>query len=188
VVLCPAQLVPVKGHRHLLDAAARLAARGIAFELWLAGDGPEAAALARRIGLLGLGDRVRRLGVVPHAELLRLYRERRVDCVVLPSLDLGGGLHEGISVALIEAMAYGVPAIATRTGGLPELLGGGAGVLVPAADADALADALERVLGSAPLRAELARAGRRRIEDEFDVAAITLELARRFAEGPCATS
>jgi colanic acid/amylovoran biosynthesis glycosyltransferase len=181
VVLCPAQLVPVKGHRHLLDAAARLMARGIGFELWLAGDGPEAGALAQLVDRLGLGDRVRRLGFVPHAELLRLYGERRVDCVVLPSLDLGGGLHEGISVALIEAMAHGIPAIATSTGGLPELLGGGAGVLVPPADPDALAGALERVLGSAGLRAELARAGRRRIEEEFDVVTITRELARRFA-------
>jgi glycosyltransferase involved in cell wall biosynthesis len=181
VVLCPAQLVPVKGHRYLLDAAARLMERDIDFELWLAGDGPEAGALARCVDRLGLGDRVRRLGFVPHAELLRLYAERRVDCVVLPSLDLGGGLHEGISVALVEAMAHGIPAIATRTGGLPELLGGGAGVLAPPADPDALAGALERVLGSAGLRAELGRAGRRRIEEEFDVVAVARELARRFA-------
>lgn len=181
VVLCPARLIPVKGHRHLLDAAARLVARGIGFELWLAGDGPERDALARRVDGLGLGDRVRMLGTVPHAALLRLYRERAVDCVVLPSLDLGGGLHEGISVALIEAMAHGVPVVATRTGGLPELLDGGSGVLVPPADPEALADALERVLGSATLRAELVRAGRQRVVEEFDVVAIARQLARRFA-------
>src|SRR5205085_3997090 len=46
VVLCPARLIPVKGHRHLLDAAACLMARGVAFELWLAGEGPEGEALA----------------------------------------------------------------------------------------------------------------------------------------------
>ena len=62
------------------------------------------------------------LGTVPHAELLGLYRERAVDCVVLPSVDLGAGVHEGLSVALIEAMAYGIPVISTTTGGLPELL------------------------------------------------------------------
>lgn len=184
VVLCPARLVPVKGHPYLLDAATRLMARGIGFELWLAGDGPDAAAIARRIDELGLGGRVRMLGTVPHAELLRLYREGAVDCVTLPSLDLGKGLHEGISVALIEAMAYGVPVISTRTGGLPELLEGGAGVLVPPADAGALAEALERVLGSAALRADLGRTGRRRVAEEFDVAAIADELARRFAGEP----
>jgi glycosyltransferase involved in cell wall biosynthesis len=181
VVLCPARLVPMKGHPHLLDAAARMVARGIRFELWLAGDGPEAAAIARRIDELGLGDLARMLGTVPHAELLRLYRERSVDCVVLPSLDLGGGVHEGLSVALVEAMAHGVPVISTRTGGLPELLEGGAGLLVPPADAGALAEALERVLGSAAVRAELGQAARRRIAEAFDVAMIARELASRFA-------
>ena len=181
VVLCPARLVPVKGHRHLLDAAARLMARGVPFELWLAGDGPEGEALARRIVELGLSGRVRSLGIVPHAELLQLYRERRVDCVVLPSLDLGNGLHEGIPVALIEAMAHGVPVIATPTGGLLELLDRGAGILVPPGDAGALANALERLLGSASLRVELARAGRHRVKREFDIVPIARELARGFA-------
>jgi colanic acid/amylovoran biosynthesis glycosyltransferase len=181
IVLCPARLEPVKGHRHLLDAAARLMGRGIEFELWLAGEGPEGKAIARWVDELRLGHHVRLLGTVPHAELLQLYRGRRVDCVVLPSVDLGGGVHEGISVALIEAMAYGVPTVATRTGGLPELLHGGAGVLVPPADPGALANALERVLVSSTLRAELVHAGRRRVEEEFDVAAIARELARRFA-------
>jgi colanic acid/amylovoran biosynthesis glycosyltransferase len=181
VVLCPARLMPVKGHRHLLDAAARLVADGVAFEVWLAGDGPDAAALARRIHQLGLGDRVRMLGMVSHAELLRFYREGKVDCVVLPSVDLGGGVHEGISVGLMEAMAHGVPVVSTRTGGLPELLEGGAGLLVPPADAEALAGALAGVLDSATLRAELGRAGRRRIAEQFDIAKITRDLARRFA-------
>jgi glycosyltransferase involved in cell wall biosynthesis len=181
VVLCPARLVPVKGHRHLLDAAARLAADGVGFEVWLAGDGPDAAALARQTRRLGIGDRVRMLGTVSHAELLRFYREGRVDCVVLPSVDLGGGVHEGISVALIEAMAHGVPVVSTRTGGLPELLEGGAGLLVPPADGDALAEALGRMLGSATLRAELGRAGRLRVAEQFDIAEIARDLARRFA-------
>jgi colanic acid/amylovoran biosynthesis glycosyltransferase len=181
VVLCPARLVPVKGQRYLLDAAASLAARGTPFELWLAGDGPDEQDLARRIEDLGLGDRVRLLGLVPHAELLGLYAQRGVDCVVLPSLDLGDGKHEGISVALIEAMAYGIPVVSTATGGLIELLDGGAGILVPPADSDALADAVEKVLGSAELRGRLVQAARRRVERDFDVGAIAGELARRFA-------
>jgi colanic acid/amylovoran biosynthesis glycosyltransferase len=174
VVLCPAQLIPRKGHRYLIDAAARLNDRGIRFELWLAGDGPVREALARQVDERRLGHRVRMLRTVPHAELLRFYQEGTVDCVVLPSL------HEGISVALMEAMAHGVPVVATSTGGVPELLHDGAGVLVPPADSVTLADELERVLGSAALRAELGRAGRRRIEEEFDIAAIVRELTRRF--------
>jgi colanic acid/amylovoran biosynthesis glycosyltransferase len=174
VLLCPARLAPVKGHGDLLEAAARLMARGIMFELWLAGEGPERAAIERRIGERGLGGRVRLLGTVPHAELLGLYRDRRADCVVLPSL------HEGLSVALVEAMAYGVPVIATGVGGVPELLENGGGVLVPPGDADALTEALARVLGSSALRTELACAGRRRVEAEFEVGAIARELVRRF--------
>jgi colanic acid/amylovoran biosynthesis glycosyltransferase len=174
VLLCPARLAPVKGHAHLLEAAARLVARGIPFELWLAGEGPERAAIERRIDAQGLGERVRLLGTVPHAELLGMYHDGRADCVVLPSL------HEGLSVALVEAMAYGVPVIATAVGGVPELLENGAGVLVPPSDAGALTEALARVLGSSTLRVELAHAGRRRVEAEFEVHAIARELARRF--------
>jgi colanic acid/amylovoran biosynthesis glycosyltransferase len=174
VLLCPARLAPIKGHGDLLEAAARLVARGIPFELWLAGEGPERAAIERRIGERGLGEHVRLLGTVPHAELLGMYRDGRADCVVLPSL------HEGLSVALVDAMAYGVPVIATAVGGVPELLEDGAGILVPPSDADALTEALTRVLGSPTLRAELAHAGRRRVEAEFDVHAIARELVRRF--------
>jgi glycosyltransferase involved in cell wall biosynthesis len=182
VVLCPARFVKVKGHEYLLEAAAGLMRRGVALELWLAGDGPEEATIARRVRDLGLESRVRMLGLLPHAGLLRLYRERQVDCVVLPSLDLGAHLHEGISIALVEAMAHGVPAIGTRTGGIPELLGGGAGLVVPPADADALADALDRVLRSPSLRRELSREGRRRVETEFDARAIAGQLASRFSD------
>jgi glycosyltransferase involved in cell wall biosynthesis len=178
VLICPARLVPVKAHGDLLEAAARLAARGIAYELWLAGDGPERAAIERRIGERGLSDRVRLLGTVPHAALLGMYRDGRVDCVVLSSL------YEGLGVALAEAMAHGVPVIATGVGGVPELLGDGAGVMVPPGDADALAEALERVLGSSTLRAELAHAGRRRVEAEFEIHAIARELAQRFDAAP----
>jgi colanic acid/amylovoran biosynthesis glycosyltransferase len=174
VLLCPARLAPIKGHGDLLEAAARLVAHGIPFELWLAGEGPERAAIERRIGERGLGDHVRLLGTVPHAELLGMYRDRRADCVVLPSL------HEGLSVALVEAMAYGVPVIATAVGGVPELLEDGAGILVPPGDADALTEALTRMLGSPTLRADLAHAGRRRVEAEFEVHAIARELVRRF--------
>ena len=180
IVLCPARLIPVKGQTYLLDAAAHLQQRGVVFDLWLAGDGPDQSRLTRKIEELGLAASVRMLGMVPHAELLRLYREQAVDCVVLPSLDLGHHVHEGISVALMEAMAHGIPTIGTSTGGLPELLGGGAGLVVPSADAGALAEALQRVLGSARLRSDLARAGRRRIEEEFEVGAITRELVRGF--------
>ena len=73
-----------------------------------------------------------------------MYREGRVGMVVLPSVDLGNNLHEGIPVALIEAMSYNIPVVGTHTGGIPELLEGGAGLIVPDKDPAALADAIER--------------------------------------------
>jgi glycosyltransferase involved in cell wall biosynthesis len=173
----------VKGHGVLLEAAALLAAQGIPFMLELAGAGPEADALARRIRALDLADCVRMLGRVPHAELLRRYGMGDVDCVVLPSLDLGGGLHEGLSVALIEAMSYGVPAISTATGGLAELLEG-VGVLVPPGHPGALAEAMLGLLRSPTRRLALGQAGRQRIAEQFDAAVIARELVRLFAGEP----
>ncbi|HET9726748.1 MAG TPA: glycosyltransferase [Gemmatimonadales bacterium] len=180
IVLCPGRLVPMKGQRYLIEAVAELAARGMPFELWLAGDGPDRPAIAARIGELRLEQRVHLLGVLPHAELLRLYADGAVDCVALPSLDLGDGVHEGLSVALIEAMAYGIPAVSTPTGGQAELLDRGAGLLVPERDAAALADALGGLLISPDLRARVGLAARRRIEQDFDADVIAAELVRRF--------
>jgi colanic acid/amylovoran biosynthesis glycosyltransferase len=179
VLVCPGRLVPMKGQRYLLDAAAGLVARGLAFELWFAGEGPDRQAIADRARELGLEDRVRMLGLVPHAALLGLCRDGMVDCVVLPSLDLGDGLHEGLSVALIEAMAFGIPAVSTPTGGQTELLEG-AGRLVPQRDAGALADTLGELLTSPEVREQVGLACRRRIEEQFDARAIAGELARLF--------
>ena len=78
-------------------------------------------------------------------------------------------------------MAHGIPVISTLTGGLPELLSGDAGIMVPPAQAAPLADALERLLGSRSLRQEVGSRGRRRIEEDFDIARVTDELTRRFA-------
>jgi glycosyltransferase involved in cell wall biosynthesis len=180
VVVCPGRLVPMKGQRHLVDAAALLAARGVTFELWLAGDGPDRTTIATQIREHGLQERVKMLGVVPHASLLELYRSGAVDCLVLPSLDLGGGIHEGLSVAVIEAMAHAIPAVSTATGGQSELLAG-AGCEIPQRDPVALADALAGLLTSADARRRLGAAGRRRIEEGFDVESIAAELVRRFA-------
>jgi glycosyltransferase involved in cell wall biosynthesis len=180
IVLCPGRLVPMKGQLYLIEAAAQLAARGIPFELWLAGEGPDGPAIAARIRELGLERQVRMLGVVPHAELQRYYRDGAVDCVALPSVDLGNGVHEGLSVALIEAMAYGIPAVSTPTGGQVELLDRGAGLLVPERDASALADAIGGLLASEDVRVRQGLAARHRIEQDFDADAIAAELIRRF--------
>ena len=175
MVLCPARLVEVKGHRFLLEAWRILRDRGVDAVLKLAGQGelrPQLEAFARA---LGLGDRVRFLGGVPHQQLMNLYEKSWA--VVVPSLDLGNGLHEGIPVALMEAMGRGVSVVATRTGGIPELLSPGTGLLVPPRDSIALADAIQSVLEDAGLRESLGRCGRKRVMQAYDIVEVVSELS-----------
>ncbi|GAA4639097.1 glycosyltransferase [Actinoallomurus vinaceus] len=142
VVLCVANLISYKGHRYLLEATARLRTRGVHCTLALAGDGPERAALQRQATRLGIDARF--LGT--RTDIGRLLA--RCDVVALASL------QEGMSNAVMEAMAAGRPVVATEVGGTGELLRG-RGVLVPPADPQALADGIERVLGNPAFAAEL---------------------------------
>jgi glycosyltransferase involved in cell wall biosynthesis len=134
VVLCVANLKPYKGHRHLLEAVARLRDQDLPCTLALVGDGPERRALEDQARRLRID--VRFLGTRTDIESLLA----RSYVAVLPSL------HEGMSNAVMEAMAAGRPVVATDVGGTGELLRG-RGVLVPPSDPEALAGGLGRVLG-----------------------------------------
>jgi len=183
VVFCPANLLPVKGHKYLIEAVTILKGRGVEVALWVAGEGELRRSLQEQVDRSGLCHQVSFLGQLSHTEVLRLYAEATVDMVVLPSVDLGNGEHEGIPVALIEAMSYRIPVISTATGGVPELLNEGAGLLVPPQDGFALANAIDRLLNDTALKEQIAGAGRRRIEDEFAIEKIVTELAAHFERG-----
>lgn len=180
-VLVPARLVEKKGHIHLLDAAGLLRERGVEVQVDLAGDGPLEAPLRGRAAQLGL-DEVGFLGHVSHDELLDRMASGNWDAVVLPSVVTASGELEGIPVALVEAMACGLPVVGTATGGIPELLGGDAGIVVPPGDPGALAEAVERLAGQPTLRAELAGRGRDRVEESFSADRVAAALLARFAE------
>lgn len=169
IILCPASFYPVKGHTYLLEAMGLLQKAGVPVTLRLAGEGGLQPQLRQQAQQVGRPVTVEFLGHVAHDRLLEWYREGQIDVVVLPSVDLGHNLHEGIPVSLMEAMAHGVAVVATRTGGIPELLHDGAGVMVPEKDAAALAEAIERLVRDHDLRARIGRAGRQRIEDHFSV-------------------
>jgi glycosyltransferase involved in cell wall biosynthesis len=145
-------LAPRKDQGTLLEALARLDARGVAYRCALVGDGPDRAALEAQVARLGLGERVRFLGERPDVERL------------LPALDLFvlSSREEGIPNALLEAMAAGRASVATAVGGTPEVMEDGvSGWLVPPHDADALAAALADALArpaEAARRAAAARA------------------------------
>ena len=155
VLLTTATLVPRKGIDVLLQALRRLDDR---FRLAVAGDGPERAALEAEAARLALSGRVSWLGRWDAVgDLLSA-----ADISVLPSR------AEGLGIAALEAMAAGLPIVASRVGGLAEaVVDGQTGVLVAPGEPDALAAALTRVGLDPDLAARLGAAGRARIEAEF---------------------
>jgi glycosyltransferase involved in cell wall biosynthesis len=175
-ILCSARLCSWKGHRYLIDALAILRDRGLAFTCDLAGDGELRAEVASQIARCGLGDRVRMLGNVPHDELISALARGEYDLVTLASTE-DEDEHEGIPVALMEAMAAGVPVVATRTGSIDELVVAGSGVLVAQRDAQALANALAALLADPTERRRLGLAGRQRVIDGFETSETTRRLA-----------
>jgi glycosyltransferase involved in cell wall biosynthesis len=110
------------------------------------------------------------------------------DVLVAPSVPTRGGKREGIPVVLMEAMATGLPVVASRLSGIPELVTDGvSGLLVPAGDEAALADALATLAKDPTLRARLGAAGRETVLRDFDVdrnAALLADRIRRSLAAP----
>lgn len=146
-----AALTPEKDQSTLVAAAAVLV-RDLPNLHWvIAGEGPERGNLERRIAEAGLTRRFHLVGQLPdpHAAL------RGADVCVLSSTS------EGLGSSILAAMALGVPVVATRVGGVPELLGSGAGLMVSPGDAPGFAAAVRRVLTDPELGENLTRIGRR---------------------------
>ena len=183
-ILCPANLEPVKGHTYLLQACAALVRHGADVRLLIAGEGPLRDQLEREVDHLGLRPQVSFLGQVPHADLMGMYTAGQVHLVVLPSVDLGGGVHEGVPVSLMESMARGVPVVATRSGSIPELLPDSLGLTVTARDAGGLAALLGSLIRDPARYAAAGDACRLRVQEEWSVdrsAGRLLELMRAGA-------
>ena len=139
-LLTVAQMIPRKGLDYLLQALAMVATTRRDFALDVVGDGPELSAYTRLARELRLGDRVTFHGFKPKRAIAEMMR--RASFFVLPSL------FENQPVVLIEAMASGLPVLATRVGGAPELVSEDVGLLVPPADAESLRQGIERMLSS----------------------------------------
>jgi glycosyltransferase involved in cell wall biosynthesis len=165
-----------KGLDVLLDAISRLAREKSGLRIRIAGRGKDAAALAKLVGLQGLGDIVEIMGEVTESERQALFAGASVQ--VMPSR------FEGFGMVAAEAMAAGVPLVAASVGSLPEVVDTPAGgVLVPSGDAGALAEAIGRLLDSDHERAALSESARRSAERfRWDaVAADHLNFLRRIA-------
>jgi glycosyltransferase involved in cell wall biosynthesis len=167
-ILTVARLMPVKGLDYLIDACALLRQRGCSFECRIIGDGPLHARLDARIEALDLRGIVHLDGPRSADEVVAALEHASV--FVLPSTRLANGLMEGVPVSLMEAMAMGVPVVATRSGAVPELVEHErTGMLVPPADPDALASAILRLNQDVTLARRLAVEARRFIEAEFNL-------------------
>ncbi len=158
VVGCTARLHRKNDHATLLRAMARLQSRHPETSLVLVGDGPERRRLMALARSLGLGDRLQFAGeqcdVAPWLRRMHVYAQTSVA--------------EGMPNSVLEAMASGLPVVATAVGGTPDLvLEGVTGFLVPPSHPEGVADALERLLENAELRRRLGRAGRERAERCF---------------------
>jgi glycosyltransferase involved in cell wall biosynthesis len=157
VVAMVTVLRPGKGHDVAVAAMRALTVRVPRARLLILGDGPSRAAVARLAAPLG------------DAVVLAGHHDDVPSVLAAADVVLHPTAHDAFPSALLEAMAAGVPAVATAVGGIPEIVGDGeTGLLVPApARAGDVAAALERLLGDAGLRATMGAAGRRRFEERF---------------------
>jgi len=162
LVLHVARLVEKKGTRDLIDAVARIEGA----MLVVVGDGPLRPSLERRARALDAP--VRFLGRLPPNEVLGWMRRARL--LAAPSVTARDGDAEGLPTVLCEAAAAGLPAVATRHSGIPEVvIDGETGLLSDERDVAALARNISALLAGAELRTAMARSARRRAEEQFDL-------------------
>jgi glycosyltransferase involved in cell wall biosynthesis len=154
-----------KNYSGLIEAIHIVHRRGNRIKLLIIGEGPERIALEKQVAELGLEDHV----------MLPGYRKNARDYLSLFKVFVLSSLTEGLPITLLEAMSVGVPVVATRVGGIPEVLGyGRAGVLIPENSSEDIATAIISLFGNPEKRAELGRQGQSIVGDRYN--------SRRMAE------
>jgi len=162
VIACVGRLVPVKGYDVLAAASPRIVEKacGRNVRFLVIGDGPERGALVSLAERLGMGDRFSFLGF--RTDVARLLSG--VDLLAAPSR------NEGLGMSILEAMALSLPVVASRVGGIPEVVTDGVtGLLVPPDEPDGLADACVSLMGDPDRARSMGRAGRRSVEERFSI-------------------
>ena len=166
LLLSVGRLVETKGYGILLEAYARLKAKGIAFRAVIVGQGPLRQALQRRLAALGLSDAVELRPAMSRDELRALYGQ--AFAFVLPSVVAPSGDRDGIPNVVLEAMAMGLPVVSTTVSGIPEAVQDRrTGLLVPPGDPNALARAVEVLLRRPRYAAVMGDQGRMWAETQF---------------------
>jgi glycosyltransferase involved in cell wall biosynthesis len=160
VVGTVARMAPQKGLQYLVYAAASLAGRYPRMRFVIAGDGPEQPALQELTRRMGLGGRISFPGFIRNIPAML----SQIDIFVLPSL------AEGLAITLLEALAAGCAVVASRVGGVPEVIEHGTtGLLVPPASSGALAGAVAALAENPFLRRNVSLAGRKRVLEQFTI-------------------
>ncbi len=152
------RLVEAKGHRYMLEALARLLERGVSFKLLIVGGGRLEEDLRRQAAAMGIRDHVLLVG--HRRDIPELYRA--MDLYLMASVS------EAASIALLEAMAVGLPCVVTAVGGMMDLVDGGrCARVVPPSNPAAMADAVESLVRSEGDRSALGRAARKRARENY---------------------
>ena len=163
----------LKGVSELMEAFGLARQEDESVRLYAACAGSKVGEMLERAETLGAGSNFKHLGVYEgpdgRADFLR-----KIDVLILPSHT------EGTPNSIVEAMAQGIPVIATAVGGIPDMLGCDAGLLVPVDDARALADAMLRLAADPALRASMGRAGRAHYEATFSPKAVLPLLLKTY--------
>jgi colanic acid/amylovoran biosynthesis glycosyltransferase len=180
-LLSIARLVEKKGIGYALEAVARVAASGRAVRYDVIGDGPLRPALERKSGELGVRHLVRFLGTRDHVQVVTALDD--AHALLQPSVTAGSGDQEGIPNVLKEAMASGLPVVSTRHSGIPELVEHDvSGFLVPERDVDALVDRIAYLADHPGRWPEMGRAGRKKVEREYDRDRLNRRLMELYGE------
>jgi glycosyltransferase involved in cell wall biosynthesis len=169
-IVCVANLIAYKGHATLIGAVRLLRPHG--WSLLLVGEGPERESIQRAIVAANLQGQVRMLGPCENVgDILDL-----ADLVVLPSY------AEGMPNAVLEAMAHGIPVVASDVGGVRSLLGSGAGTVVAPRDEEELAEALQHLIDDPSLRAKMGERGRELVRGSLGVDAMSAATLRAISD------
>jgi len=169
-----ARMEHLKGPMVLMEALGIASQQNPNICMNIAGDGSQRYKIAARAKALNIASRYRYHGVYTHPEERSAFM-RSIDVFVMPSFT------EGTPNCIVEAMAHGKPIIASEVGGVPDMLGNDAGLLVPAGDVNALANAMLRLTGDSSARESMGRAARARYEQLFSPAAVLPLVLKTYA-------
>lgn len=173
------RLVEKKGIGYAIEAVAALLARGRDVDLRIVGDGPLRDDCRSLIKRLGVENRVALHGAVNQPAVVQLLDD--CDIFLGPSVTARNGDQDAPTNTLKEAMALGLPVVATRHGGIPELVEHGvSGVLVPERDSAAIASAVEELIAHPEKWPEMGRAGRAAVEARYDSDRLNDELVQTY--------